>query len=426
MEVDMESQPVHYTVVGSEKGTLKEPDWNGGSFKNLSEIDLDWSKGTVHLSWNNEEESEILVGRLSGALEVFSLSENKILRHGVCSAAVSEAATQEGIARLDRSCVSGFSDGTVSCWRWNDDDQCEVTSTVSTGSSLSCIHSDISQRHEVATGGKESNVKLWDAERMENPVFSAKNLPHDFLDLQVPVWVQCLTYPDSALIAAGTAYHEVQLFDPRSKRRPVTRYEWGEHPIKAITTVPDKSQLIVSNTIGDMALLELRSGKLLGQFRGSCGSIGFLQCHKTQPLVLSCSLDRYVRLHHTVTRRLVKEVYVKQRICTGLLPSSEVVSLATSLKRPRVVPAAESRDSSHDQSDEEGEDVWEELEQASAKNIKAEEECEAVADGTEEVVSPTLPLMAAKKKLKKKVPSSDDSPQRKKKRKNPRRRNDDE
>lgn len=40
-------------------------------------------------------------------------------------------------------------------------------------------------------------------------LFFALQLPHDSLDLSVPIWVRSIVYPDSNIVVAGTAYHEV-------------------------------------------------------------------------------------------------------------------------------------------------------------------------------------------------------------------------
>ena len=52
--------------------------------------------------------------------------------------------------------------------------------------------------HQIATGGKENRLQLWDVSRPDaNPVFAAKNVKPDMLELRVPVWVTDICFPDA-------------------------------------------------------------------------------------------------------------------------------------------------------------------------------------------------------------------------------------
>ena len=54
----------------------------------------------------------------------------------------------------------------------------------------------------------------------------------------------------------------------------------------------------------------LTLGKNLGSYKSFSGSINDIQCHKTEPLVVSCGLDRFLRIHHVDTRQLVDKVKI--------------------------------------------------------------------------------------------------------------------
>jgi len=76
-----------------------------------------------------------------------------------------------------------------------------------------------------ATGGEERELCIWDLEKMEKdddddnentykiePIFTAKNVKHDFLNLRVPVWVTCIQWLDDddiTKIIIGTGHHHV-------------------------------------------------------------------------------------------------------------------------------------------------------------------------------------------------------------------------
>jgi hypothetical protein len=51
---------------------------------------------------------------------------------------------------------------------------------------------------QIATGGKENRLQLWDVCRPDaSPVFAAKNVKPDTLQLRVPVWVTDICFPDA-------------------------------------------------------------------------------------------------------------------------------------------------------------------------------------------------------------------------------------
>jgi hypothetical protein len=64
----------------------------------------------------------------------------------------------------------------------------------------------------IATGGKENDLKVWDVENFGEkcePVFKAKNLPDNWIQLREPIWIMSIDFVDCNRIAVGTAYHQV-------------------------------------------------------------------------------------------------------------------------------------------------------------------------------------------------------------------------
>lgn len=53
-------------------------------------------------------------------------------------------------------------------------------------------HSKIN-RNIIATGGQEHCLKLFDLERREQ-TFVEKNVPHDWLQLRVPIWISDIDF----------------------------------------------------------------------------------------------------------------------------------------------------------------------------------------------------------------------------------------
>jgi len=82
------------------------------------------------------------------------------------------------------------------------------------GSHVSCMAANAEELMQVATGGKENDLKLWDGNRVDTgPLFQAKNVRHDSLDLRVPVWVTEVGFTPGGgtqpTVAVGTGYHQV-------------------------------------------------------------------------------------------------------------------------------------------------------------------------------------------------------------------------
>ena len=53
---------------------------------------------------------------------------------------------------------------------------------------------------------------MWDVTNSAAPVFRAKNVKHDALNMRVPVWVTDIAFvprTDSHVVAIGTAYGQV-------------------------------------------------------------------------------------------------------------------------------------------------------------------------------------------------------------------------
>ncbi|XP_059875061.1 WD repeat-containing protein 74 isoform X3 [Delphinus delphis] len=184
------------------------------------------------------------------------------------------------------------------------------------------MRQDPARPHMVATGGKENALKVWDLQGSEEPVFRAKNVRNDWLDLRVPIWDQDIQFlPESQKLVTCTGYHQVRVYDPASpQRRPVLEATYGEYPLTAMTLTPGGNSVIVGNTHGQLAEIDLRQGRLLVCLKGLAGSVRGLQCHPSKPLLASCGLDRVLRVHRIRNPRgLDHKVYLKSQLNCLLL-----------------------------------------------------------------------------------------------------------
>ncbi|MEQ2275117.1 WD repeat-containing protein 74, partial [Xenotaenia resolanae] len=165
----------------------------------------------------------------------------------------------------------------------------------------------------------------------------------------------------------------VHVFDPSTpQRRPVLEAEFGEYPLTALSLSASGDTVVVGNTQGQIALLDLRKGLVRGCLKGLSGGVRALQCHASQPLVASCGLDRFLRIHSLKDRKLQHKVYLKSRLNCLLLASRELQGGG----------AGSSADGGAEQEVKEEEDeVWNSMEQVEEEVMKRK----ATGGGGEEV-----------------------------------------
>ena len=150
------------------------------------------------------------------------------------------------------------------------------------------------------------------------------------------------------LLASGTAYKQVQIYDIRTSsssstdsahnsitRRPVlhTPENLLQHRVTSLLQLPNTNHLVVADAIGDCHILDLRkfhSGKQcsynkrkqtyaaqeigLGRLVGPGGSIRQLAIHPTLPMVACVGLDRKLWTWDVNTKRMIDCVYLRQRL----------------------------------------------------------------------------------------------------------------
>lgn len=198
----------------------------------------------------------------------------------------------------------------------------------------------------LAVGGRERGVRVIDLESGKL-VWKAKNLPPDPQTLlQQPQWTTCIQSiamndDGSNLLATGTAYKQVQIYDIRTSsttRRPVlyTPENLFTHRITTICQLQDSTTLAIGDSTGDCHLVDIRrmhSGKQysahrkqsytkeeigLGRLVGPGGSIRELVSHPTLPYLACVGLDRKLWTWDVSKRKMMDCVYLKQRLNCAL------------------------------------------------------------------------------------------------------------
>ncbi|OMO84026.1 hypothetical protein CCACVL1_11041 [Corchorus capsularis] len=166
-------------------------------------------------------------------------------------------------------------------------------------------------------GGKGVEVNMWDLDKCTK-IWTAKPPPKNSLGIFTPTWFTSATFlckDDHRKVVAGTNSHQVRLYDVSAQRRPVISFDFRETPIKAVTEDLDGHTIYIGSGSGDLASVDIRTGKLLGCFLGKCsGSIRSIARHPELPVIASCGLDSYLRIWDIATRQLLSSVFLKQHL----------------------------------------------------------------------------------------------------------------
>lgn len=173
--------------VGSETGLLKGITVAKGSWRNLNNIDTpNKSNEITCLCWNHEDESSLTIGLRCHKVANFDilgqvLSEFTLLDQG-------NEGNLRSVSKFEDSLITAYDNGLV--YIQQDD---EIVKEINTGSHLQCLSRN---KNIIGTGGKEAELKLFDISNLESttPVFQAKNVRNDWLNLRVPVWVTGINF----------------------------------------------------------------------------------------------------------------------------------------------------------------------------------------------------------------------------------------
>uniref|UniRef100_G3MNX6 WD repeat-containing protein 74 n=1 Tax=Amblyomma maculatum TaxID=34609 RepID=G3MNX6_AMBMU len=302
--------PRYHVFVGAETGLLKGINTEKRVFANLNSLqEINKSAEITSLRWKDESESEIYAGLRSQVVKTYCPNS------GICKDVVDVKGGEgpiKGLGVVNSNLVTCVSSGLLRVW----DQDGSVQAETEVGADVFRMRQHSQKPGVVATGGKENDLKLWDLEYLQKPVFQAKNVRNDFLDLRVPVWVTDMDFMrGSEKVIAITGHHQVRVYDPTSRqRRPVVDFEFDEYPLTCLSLTPQPEQVVVSNSHGRVALLDIRRKGIVHVFKGVAGSIRAVCCHPNLPLVASCGLDRFVRVHDLHSRLLLTKMYLKSRL----------------------------------------------------------------------------------------------------------------
>ena len=349
--------------VGTETGLLKGVSVPNNKWDNLNTLtQTDKEKQICSLCWSNSDESELYCGLKNNTVLIYDV-KTQTFKDEIAPFDEGQGKLKD-ILKVEDNLIAGFDNGLVKIWKD------ESLTEINTGENLSCLVHNLEDQSKVATGGKENDLKVWDLNCIDEPVFKAKNVKNDWLNLRVPIWILKVQFiPQSSKIVTCTGYHQVRVYDPSSpQRRPVLDMNFDEYPITSMSLRNDKEfEVMVGNTQGNMALLDMRQGKVIQKYKGFAGTVKHIQCHSTLPLVASCSLDRFLRIHDIQTKELLHKFYLKSRL--NCLLFSSKWNDDDQEKTQETIPAVETNCVDSDDEEEDDDDVWDTLEEVKTETV---------------------------------------------------------
>ncbi|CAB4490342.1 WD40 repeat-like protein [Rhizophagus irregularis] len=325
------------------------------------------------------EKKKLIVARKNGQIDILDTNDGKISQEFFEAQVTGEhksSARFVGLFANDSILVTCTDKGIVRYQSILEDNLSTIETTLTLAPDLCRLRVHPKEHHIFACGGKERELSLWDVnsykegicfiktqkkEQKAGLVWMSKNVSHDFLDLRVPVWItdlQFLSEQETTKLVVGTKYHQIRIYDTKAKRRPVSDYNIGNNPVVSLIIGRNSNEIFFTDTIGNVFSVDVRTGKILGQFKGFAGSVTNLAVANGPSLLTSVSMDRFLRIHEIgASRKLVNKVYLKQRLTCVIVDESEDKIIGESKQD------AEKYDS-------EEENIWENMKEIKPKKRK--------------------------------------------------------
>ncbi|MCL7037734.1 hypothetical protein MKW94_026016 [Papaver nudicaule] len=290
----------------------------------------DASRCILNASINDSKSDPLLaVARKNGQIEVLNPLNGEICASETLEDNINNPISGLHLFRKENSGLSSRSCSLLTCTEkgnvvlrsleiggpvaGSNDDSRKAWNVCSAGN-IFCSAVDGTEKYAVF-GGKGVEINVWDLESCSK-IWNAKSPKKDSLDIFTPTWFTAATFlskDDHRKIVTGTNSHQVRLYDISAQRRPVISFAFRATAIKSVTEDLDGHTIYFGTGGGDLASVDMRTGKVLGSFiGGSSGSIRSIVRHPEFPIIASCGLDRCLRFWDIKTRQPLAAVFLKQ------------------------------------------------------------------------------------------------------------------
>ncbi|KAK2703899.1 WD repeat-containing protein 74-like [Artemia franciscana] len=362
--------------VGAETGILKGININNQNvivknFHNLKKLDK--QEEICSLAWGDSEETDVLIGIRCQKVRTFDSEFNCF---SSCMETLAGSGPIVGVARFEGALVTAAESGTVKVWRTREKESKAIEfESGGGGKNIARMRQNPTKPSVFAIGGQENTLRLWDLANPEKPLFKAKNVKNDFLNLRVPIWISDIAFlQDSERIATTSRHSHIRVYSPKEQLRPVIDFTFEDEPLTSLSTANKEWEVVVGSGRGRLGLFDLRQRRIVHSMKGLVGGIRDVVCHKTRPYVASVSLDRHLRIHELNTKKLLFKVYLKSRLNSILMRSSFALDETEELeiKEEMQTPVPKGDDSIEEItiSDDENDDIWNNMECVSGNASK--------------------------------------------------------
>ena len=373
-----QNEPSINAYVGSATGLLKSVTFANKQVRNHPD-EQNYGKdfAIMDMCWDNQNPKKFHMGLKNLMVKTYDVEEKQYCTTNTMPYVLQDPKDEiKTLNTLNGKFIAGMSNGDVNIWS-NDND----LNTLRVGNNLECM-SLLHKHNLMVTGGKENLMKVWDLNKSEKPIFTAKNVKPDWLDHRVPVWETTVHFvensPDTILTTTGKS--QIRMYDLRvglntnmtkkqrqfPKRRPVMETKFSEFPITTSSMVQrDPKKVYVANTRGEIGCFDLRKPKnVCKSYEPAMGCIKKLVNHPIKPYFFSVSIGGYLRVHDEKTRKPKEKVYMKAALNKLLVTSAE---LEDKPKETKKVGKADKFKTEEEfcKSDDEEEDEWGNMEEAS-------------------------------------------------------------
>jgi ribosome biogenesis protein NSA1 len=187
---------------------------------------------------------------------------------------------------------------------------------------LEVFKPDLKNSSIFAYGGKEQDLKIVNIEPETGevtPVFEAKNVKNNRLDMRQAIWITDLEFlPTKAennfKLVTATRYGQLRVYETAQKQRPFINIKISDRPLCRVLRVTNDTVVATDNHISTFKY-KIRSSdtQLVGKY-GS-GNTGAVQAvHSKGSLLATGGLDRYLRVFDTESRELCGRIFVGNHI----------------------------------------------------------------------------------------------------------------
>lgn len=323
--------------------------------RNIQEISaLKKFSRITSLNWGNRAESggcatEILIGRANKFVKIYDVADNDF-----SSNIEMNDAPIVGLARANGRLVAGIGTGIVQI-------VADTAGRLEAGDHMSQMRQSPTSVNVIATGGKgrQNNLKIWDLNTQQQ-TFSTKNVPNDYLQLEVPVWDSDLVFLNDGehSLATCSRYGYIRRYDTRAQRRPVAEWTNPKEQISySCLTAAGDGQIFAGTTSGIIRAFDQRKIKVVAHtYKGFTGSISDIGIDESGQYLYSASMDRYVRVHCCKSTALMYQCYVKSKATKILLRQKVADVKSDELNDTDCVFLGEERDDDDEEQQYQGDD----------------------------------------------------------------------